>query len=77
MAEDSNDRFKPMTAHQSKVFASPPLSPARKSSKIVVPSSPVQEQAQAILDTRKDQGSQALKTEQEVQTESKSRRHKL
>ena len=71
------DRLQAMTAHQSKVFASPPLSPARKSSKIVVPSSPVQEQAQAILDTRKDQGSQALKTEQEVQTESKSRRHKL
>lgn len=71
------DRLQAMTAHQSKVFASPPLSPARKSSKIVVPSSPVQEQAQAILDTRKDQGSQALKTEQEAQTESKSRRHKL
>lgn len=71
------DRLQAMTAHQSKVFASPPLSPTRKSSKIVVPSSPVQEQAQAILDTRKDQGSQALKTEQEVQRESKSRRHKL
>lgn len=71
------DRLQAMTAHQSKVFASPPLSPARKSSKIIVPTSPVQEQAQAILDTRKDQGSPALKTEQEVQSESKSRRHKL
>lgn len=71
------DRLQAMTAHQSKVFALPPLSPARKSSKIVVPSSPVQEQAQAILDTRKDQASQALKTEQDAQAESKSRRHKL
>ena len=71
------DRLQAMTAHQSKVFASPPLSPARKSPKIVVPSSPVQEQAQAILDARQGQGSPALKTKQEVQSELKSSRHKL
>lgn len=71
------DRLQAMTAHQSKVFASPPLSPARKSPKIVIPSSPVQEQAQAILDARQGQGSPALKTKQEVQSELKSSRHKL
>lgn len=71
------DRLQAMTAHQSKVFASPPLSPARKSPKIVVPSSPVQEQAQAILDARQGQGSPALKTKQEVQSELKSSRHKI
>lgn len=71
------DRLQAMTAHQSKVFASPPLSPARKSPKIVVPSSPVQEQAQAILEARQGQGSPALKTKQEVQSELKSSRHKL
>ena len=45
---------------------------------IIVPSSPVQEQAQAILDAKKGkgQGSPALKTEQEVQADSKSYRHK-
>lgn len=71
------DRLQAMTAHQSKVFASPPLSPARKSPKIVVPSSPVQEQAQAILDARQGQGSPALKTKPEVQSELKSSRHKI
>ncbi len=71
------DRLQAMTAHQSKVFASPPLSPARKSPKIVVPSSPVQEQAQAILDARQGQGSPALKTKQDVQSELKSSRHKI
>lgn len=71
------DRLQAMTARQSKVFASPPLSPARKSPKIVVPSSPVQEQAQAILDARQGQGSPALKTKQEAQSELKSSRHKL
>lgn len=71
------DRLQAMTTHQSKVFVSPPLSPARKSPKIVVPSSPVQEQAQAILDARQGQGSPALKTKQEVQSELKSSRHKL
>lgn len=71
------DRLQAMTAHQSKVFASPPLSPARKSPKIVVPSSPVQEQSQAILDARQGQGSPALKTKQEVQSDLKSHRHKL
>ena len=70
------DRLQAMTAHQSKVFASPPLSPARKSPKIVVPSSPVQEQAQAILDARQGQGSPALKTKQEVQSDNKSYHHK-
>ncbi|WP_297167883.1 nucleotidyl transferase AbiEii/AbiGii toxin family protein [uncultured Porphyromonas sp.] len=72
------DRLQAMTAHQSKVFASPPLFPARKSSEIIVPSSPVQAQAQAILDAKKGkgQGSPALKTEQEVQADSKSYRHK-
>ena len=71
------DRLQAMTAHQSKVFASPPLSPARKSPKIVVPSSPVQEQAQAILDARQEQGYPALKTKQDVQSELKSSRHKI
>lgn len=70
------DRLQAMTAHQSKVFASPPLSPARKSPKIVVPTSPVQEQAQTILNARKGQVSPALKPEQEVQSELKSYHHK-
>ena len=71
------DRLQAMTAHQSKVFTSPPLSPARKSSKVVVPSSPVQEQAQAILDARQGQVPPKLSSEEEVQAERKSPRHKL
>ena len=71
------DRLQAMTTHQSKVFTSPPLSPARKSSKVVVPSSPVQEQAQAILDARQGQVPPKLSSEEEVQAERKSPRHKL
>lgn len=50
---------------------------AKRATRIVVPSSPVQEQAEAILDARQGQGSPALKTKQEVQSDLKSHRHKL
>ena len=71
------DRLQAMTAHQSKVFASPPLFPARKSSKIVVPTSPVQEQAQTILNARGERNDNAFKSTQEEQVERKSQSHKL
>lgn len=46
-------------------------------SKIVVPSSPVQEQAQAILDGRGERNDKTLKNAQEEQVERKSQSHKL
>lgn len=45
--------------------------------KIVVPSSPVQEQAQAILDGRGERNDKTLKNAQEEQVERKSQSHKL
>lgn len=53
------------------------VSSTKQATRIVVPSSPVQEQAEAILDARQGQGSPALKTKQEVQSDIKSHRHKL
>lgn len=46
-------------------------------SKIVVPSSPVQEQAQAILDGRGERNDKTLKNAQEERVERKSQSHKL
>lgn len=45
--------------------------------RIVVPSSPVQEQAQAILEARGERNDNTLKTAQEEQVERKSQSHKL
>ena len=53
------------------------VSSTKQATRIVVPSSPVQEQAEAILDARQGQGAPALKTKQEVQSDIKSHRHKL
>lgn len=45
--------------------------------KVVVPSSPVQEKAQAILDARGERNDNTLKNAQEEQAERKSQSHKL
>ena len=44
---------------------------------IIVPSSPVQEQAQAILNARGERNDNAFKSTQEEQVERKSQSHKL
>lgn len=46
-------------------------------SKVVVPSSPVQEKAQAILNARGECNDNTLKNAQEEQVERKSQSHKL
>lgn len=49
----------------------------KQAHQIIVPSSPVQEQAQAILDARGERNDNTLKDAQEEQVERKSQSHKL
>ena len=67
-----SDPFQTVRKAQAEMFASTKLA-----THIVVPSSPVQEQAQAILDARGERNDNTLKNAQEEQAERKSQSHKL